>query len=541
MLKELAQIQQKEVIMEETKEKVINNLYITALCAVISGDENRSGDEKRDDILKKVCAEYVRLDRKLQERGILTPEIDIDVLHELARKASTYSKDDALVLLGLDKNTNALLDLSEEKPELHRVEEFPVYALPELFQVLVKQASAAFNAPPDFFGVSLLAVAGTAIGNRRTLKVKSTWVAKPIIWAAIVAEPGSTKSPALSFMIKPIEQIQKNLYDDYKYQTKIYMESDGEEEKPILEHVFTTDATKEKLSEMILHSPNGFMIYQDEITAWVRSMNQYKGGRGSDKQFALSLWNGSGVKIDRKMEETIFTESSFVSVLGGIQPDMLDELVENGKDDGFVNRILFTIPDRFPRRYTEEEVDETVQKQYQQAIFALNNLNGYKELVWADRDAHANWLEVMRMHDAEVNNPEFPDNLRGAWAKLPEYLARISLIIQLLRYVSGETKTEKIEAISIINAKSIIDYFKSHLKKVYDKFHQSPADKKVDQLIQWMNDTNKQKASRRELQRARIGGCKNRHDVDELMRSAQERGYGKIIKDGRSVIFVREV
>jgi hypothetical protein len=535
MLTELAQIQKEEEMKEKAKESVINNLYITALCAAASGENDT------EKLFKKLCAEYVRLDGKLKERGIPTPEISFDEIQEIANRVSTYTQDEALVMLGLDNNTNALLNLSEEKPELHQVEEFPVYALPDLFQVLVKQASAAFNAPPDFFGVSLLAVAGTAIGNRRTLKIKSTWVAKPIIWTAVVAEPGATKSPSLSFMVKPIEQIQKRLYDDYKHQMKLYLENEEEEEKPVLEHIYTTDATKEKISEMILHSPNGFMIFQDELAGWVRSMNQYKNGRGSDKQFALSLWNGSGIKIDRKMEETIFAEESFVSVLGGIQPDMLGELVEDGKDDGFVNRILFSFPDRLPKKYTEEEVDEAVQKQYQQAIFALNNLNGIKELVWADREAHANWLEVMRMHDAEVNNPEFPDNLRGAWAKLPEYLARISLIIQLLRYVSGETKTEKIEAISIINAKSIIDYFKSHLKKVYDKFTQSPIDKKVDRLIQWMKENGKNQATRREIQNSRVAGCKKSSDVDVLFHEARENGYGKIIKKGRSVIFVLEV
>jgi Protein of unknown function (DUF3987) len=530
-------IQQQEEA-KKAKEKIIAELYRTGLCGVVATSKNINQADKADKLFKLLCERLVETVKKCHERGIYPEEISLEEIREIADKLATYSREDAMIFLNIE---NVSLTLSEEeKPEIARVEEFPIHTLPRFFQTLITQAASAFNAPADFFAVSLLSIAGTAIGNRRVLRIKSTWHAKPLVWAAIVAEPGSAKSPAIGFMMKPIEKLQRRLYEEYKYQTKLYQENE-EEEKPILEHVFTTDSTKEKLSEMILHSPNGFMIYQDELTGWVRSMNQYKNGRGSDKQFALSLWNGSGIKIDRKMEETIFAEESFVSVLGGIQPDMLGELVEDGKDDGFVNRILFSFPEPIPRKYTEDEIEEHLVKEYHEKVVALNQLNGRKELIWANQEAHENWLEVMKMHDFEVNSPEFPQNLRGAWAKLPEYTARIALIIQMLRYITGESKTENVEAMSVIYAKAIIDYFKSHLKKTYGKFTESPIEKKIDRLIQWMKENKKHQVKRREVQKSSVAGVKYSRDVDEIFYAAMDRGYGKVIKKGRSVIFVLEV
>ena len=47
----------------------------------------------------------------------------------------------------------------------------------------------------------------------------------------------------------------------------------------------------------------------------------------------------------------------FVGVVGGLPPDILDELAdEQGHQDGFIHRILFSFPEHVPQVWTEEEV-----------------------------------------------------------------------------------------------------------------------------------------------------------------------------------------
>ena len=46
-------------------------------------------------------------------------------------------------------------------------------------------------------------------------------------------------------------------------------------------------------------NPRGLLMVQDEGVAWVRSMGQYKGGRGNDRQFWLSAWSGKACSRPR--------------------------------------------------------------------------------------------------------------------------------------------------------------------------------------------------------------------------------------------------
>ena len=99
------------------------------------------------------------------------------------------------------------------------------------------------------------------------------------------------------------------------------------------------------------------------MTKWVMSMDQYKGGKGGDRPFYLSAWNGEPVYIDRAkhMREPIVVPHPFLTVVGGLTPDMLTELPEGkGRDDGFMARLLFSYPDRMPRRYSDQGIPDAV-------------------------------------------------------------------------------------------------------------------------------------------------------------------------------------
>ncbi len=72
------------------------------------------------------------------------------------------------------------------------------------------------------------------------------------------------------------------------------------------------------------------IVAPDEMTKWVMSMDQYKNGKGGDRPFYLSAWNGEPVYIDRakNMREPIVVPHPFLTVVGGMTPDMLSTLPE---------------------------------------------------------------------------------------------------------------------------------------------------------------------------------------------------------------------
>jgi hypothetical protein len=74
-------------------------------------------------------------------------------------------------------------------------------------------------------------------------------------------------------------------------------------------------------------------------------------------------------------------------------------------------------------------------------------------------------------HDAigrETRLPGFPRRLRGVWAKMRGYLARLSLIFALCRCAEGGD-VEQVEKEDVENAAMIVAYFQAHARRVYGR------------------------------------------------------------------------
>jgi hypothetical protein len=109
--------------------------------------------------------------------------------------------------------------------------------------------------------------------------------------------------------------------------------------------LFTGDVTTEKLAEMLSAPENeagGMGIVKDELAGWLQGMDQYRGGKGGDRQFYLEAYVGDDTYKDRMAKgSSHYIEVSAVSVLGGIQQERLHKLYSKEVDDGFMERFLF--------------------------------------------------------------------------------------------------------------------------------------------------------------------------------------------------------
>ena len=100
-----------------------------------------------------------------------------------------------------------------------------------------------------------------------------------------------------------------------------------------MERVYADDTTVEALVGILEDNPRGLLDYKDELTGWIRGLDQYKGGRGNDRQFWLSIHTNSPVVVDRKSRQgdPVYLDHPFVTLAGGIQPAMLPELGGAGR------------------------------------------------------------------------------------------------------------------------------------------------------------------------------------------------------------------
>ncbi|MDK2889107.1 MAG: hypothetical protein PWP72_1985 [Thermoanaerobacter sp.] len=440
------------------------------------------------------------------------------------------------------------------------VEPFPVEALPDCFAPFVSQAAQALGCPPDFIGVPLLALAGAAIGTTRVIQLKPGWREGTQLYAAIVAEPGSKKSPALALAQAPLVERQQQLkvkydrekeeyerelaqWEEEKEKAKAARKKGGNEpdtgekpEKPVLGRTYTTDTTVEALAQIMEQNPRGIALVRDELAGWARSMNQYKAGRGADKQFYLSCWSGAPAAVDRKSkEEPIFLSRTFLTVVGCIPPDVLDELTdERQREDGFIHRILFCFPDPVPNRWTEasisEEARESVNRCFEQLWKLTHTAGEHGEpipvVVPLSPEGKRVFLEWYESHCQEEQAPDFQAAWRGPWAKMPAHVARLALIIHVCRLVSGETTSAKVDDMSVLKAAALAHYFKSHLKRVYQRLRDEPLDRKVRQAVEWLKKHGKNGVTPRVLIAYRVAGCKDRSDAKALLETLVARNLG---------------
>ena len=94
-------------------------------------------------------------------------------------------------------------------PPVEPFQPFPVDALPEPLRRLVTIGAKAMVCEPSFVALPLLAGAASAIGNARRVQLKRGWSEPAIVWAAIVGDSGTLKSPAIEAALLPVRAQRK--------------------------------------------------------------------------------------------------------------------------------------------------------------------------------------------------------------------------------------------------------------------------------------------------------------------------------------------
>jgi hypothetical protein len=361
---------------------------------------------------------------------------------------------------------------------------FPLHVFPSPLREMVEEVAAALPCPPDMPACIMLAALATAIGNTREVRIKSSWAERARLWLAVVARPGSKKSPAAGLMLAPVRSRQHELRQEHlsallrheqaveEWGARPEAERGPKPRPPVERQAYTVDATREALADLLAENPRGLLIHRDELAGWVRGLNQYKqGGKGDDKQFWLSLWSGEDVVVNRRGRR-VFVEKPFTSVSGNLPPGVLPELNdERGREDGFIHRILFSWPAPVAPGWTESEPPIPLLCRYKEFVAGLYALapgpDGEARPLGFTLDGKTAFIAFVESLAADLAGDELPDQLRGPWSKLEGYCARFALILHCCRQVAGVTVSEDIDGTSAAHAVELAGYFQAHARRVY--------------------------------------------------------------------------
>jgi hypothetical protein len=377
----------------------------------------------------------------------------------------------------------------EQSPKLKSVpavpdwQPFPLEVLLPVVRNYVAEAAASLGCDPAFIAVPLLAAVGAAIGNTRWVSLKKDWQEPPLIWAAVVSESGTLKTPAWKQATAPSRDRQRRAFAAYD-QAKAHYEQDKKEDSeakpPVCERCLVSDVTVESLVERLADAPRGLLLARDELSGWVKSFDQYRAkGRGSDRESFLSMWSAGEVVLDRKHgdRKTSFVPVAFLAITGGIQPGVMRRVMTaENFESGLAGRLLVTMPPRSLRVWSEKEIHPDTRKALDRLFEHLWDLEPQSgddgprpALVSFTPEGKQVWEHFYNEHGAEQY--QLVGDLAAAWSKLEAYCARLALILHFCQASPGE----QIEAATAKAAVRLVRWFAREVERVYAVL-KSPAD-----------------------------------------------------------------
>ncbi|HVU90089.1 MAG TPA: DUF3987 domain-containing protein [Pirellulales bacterium] len=87
--------------------------------------------------------------------------------------------------------------------------------MPEPLRGFVAAGANAIDCDPSYLALPMLAAVAAAIGNTRCIQLKRGWTAPAILWAAVVGESGTAKTPAFKLAMRPIRERQREALEHH--------------------------------------------------------------------------------------------------------------------------------------------------------------------------------------------------------------------------------------------------------------------------------------------------------------------------------------
>ncbi len=353
------------------------------------------------------------------------------------------------------------------------------------------------SAPPDYIASVLLVVAGAIIGNSRWVSPWGKWLQPPVLRVINIGDPSSGKTPAETTIIELVKAIEMDMAknhsdhlrrheakkleaklerEKWEDQVKLAVEKGieppdqprkaVEPDKPALPRVIVNDTTPEALGELHAGNPKGLLYYRPELAAWLEGFDRYNSG--GEANLWLEGFDGGPHTVDRKSQKhgPINIRYLSLSVVGGLQPERLSNLLLSGTDDGQAARFLFAWPNPVRRRRPSASVDIGAARQAFGRLVALHmdqdeHGNPVRRVVKLSLGA-ASLFESWWQNEGTVNETHAGGMFKSHLGKLPGILLRLSLVLEYLGWsASDDPEPAQISEAALAAAAHLIeDYYR---------------------------------------------------------------------------------
>ena len=302
----------------------------------------------------------------------------------------------------------------------------------------------------------------------------------------LVGSTGTGKTPILKTLVKkPAEEICTREAETYKAAKDAWSRQNDEDRgsEPVrlfsqLEN-YTAPALDLQL-EKHEAAKRGILLIRDELSGLFGQIaNDKKSGSGNAESQLLELWDGTGSSTIRIGSDARSFQRCKVSLIGGIQPEVLQKLVDGQDVTGRWARMLFlTMPKGIIRPRDEDPTEENLRRYAN----AQQTLADYAEVFYGMEPRRYNLSRAARVEinkwfvknqersNEDATNPAFAPLLRKSMA----HALRIAGLLHLIKHrnlleISDETT---------LIAMAIVDQIISET----ESFHNQPKFGVIEQL-----------------------------------------------------------
>ena len=431
---------------------------------------------------------------------------DFNDLHQLLGAEAVRACLEAAAAPHAESEADAWPDPDPLAKALPDVQPFDLAMLPEGFRAWVSDISHRMQQPADFAAVGAIVCASALIGARAAIhpKQRDDWQVVPVLWGALVGRASAQKSPVLKQIMAPIHGMEcrererwQAEHESWKRDCELLdmqdeenrraarkavktdqakarrlLEPEARPERPVMRRFVVMDSTVEALGELLAENPWGLLVFRDELTSLLASMDQE--GHQQERGFYLTAYDGNqGYTVNRIARGEVRIPRACLAMLGGIQPAKLqgyvrDAVTGGAGDDGLMQRFSlavwpdqqkdFTLIDRWP---------DTDSKQAAYAIYerlaAIEPQGDEPRPYRFDGEAQALFYEWLTALELELRSGDLHPAMESHLGKYRKLIPALALIFALIDTPDSPTvgKTE------LLRALAWGDYLRSHAERIY--------------------------------------------------------------------------
>lgn len=453
-------------------------------------------------------------------------------------------------------------DMSVLKESSVPAPDFPLHLLGERWAKHIKRASENAGSLNDFVAAGLMCAMSAMIGNTVRVEIRPGYTQPVTLWAQIIGSPSTLKSPALRVSTSILTQIEteyepyyRKAYDKWKNEKMVAealqkewmgrlkaMMAEGKEDlntempnnckvpkEPNRRQSILNDVTIEAFMRAQARNPRGFMIFRDEMSGWLGSMERHSAE--AERGAWLESYDGGSYSIERVKDGnvTLRIPRMCAPILGGIQPERLLTITSADKaDDGLQARFLPFWPDVSPREMSYGVPDEGEMLAWFGHVAEMRmDVDEYDvpqpTIMKFERkafDAFKAWSDKRKLEELFVHS-----RLAAVYGKSEGQVARIAAIFEVMWWAcSGKAEdTDPPATVSVAAVKASIEFRETYIKHMQRRV--------FAHSIETLENTNARAIARWIVE----------NDVDEVnLRDMRRSGYVKGISGATPTEVVEE-